>query len=75
MVIFEMLEMDFLLIYFLLQRPYEILATAGQVRSGRRGRAGYVPIMPHISRDKARNKQGQAGTSRDKQRRAGTTNE
>ena len=68
MVIFEMLE-DFILIYFLLQKPYEILAMAGQVRSGRRGRAGYVPIM-HISRDKAetsRVQQVQAGTSMDKQ--------
>ena len=39
MVIFEMLEMVFILIYFLLL--YEILgmeARSGQVRSGRRGR-------------------------------------
>ena len=72
MVIFEMLEMVFILIYFLL--PYEILGMAGQVRSGRRGRAGYIPIMPTYSGTRQRQagsigyKQGQSGTSRDYKR-------
>ena len=55
MVIFEMLEMVFMLIYFLL--PYEILGMASQVRSG------YIPMMPTFSETR----QGQAGTNRDKQ--------
>ena len=63
MVIFEMLEMVFILIYLLL--PYEILGMPGQVRSG------YIPIMPTYSGTRQRQagsigyKQGQSGTSRD----------
>ena len=59
-VIFEMLEMVFIIIYFLL--PYEILGMAGQVRSG------YIPIMPTYSGTRQRQagsigyKQGQART-------------
>ena len=70
-----MLEMDFT-IYFLLQRPYEILAMAGQVRSGQGGEGG--PAMyqlchtyPGTRQRQARSsryKQGQAGTSRDYKR-------
>jgi hypothetical protein len=65
-VIFEMLEMVFIPIYFLL--PYEILGMAGQVRSG------YIPIMPTYSGTRPRQagssgyKQGQAGTIRDYKR-------
>ena len=52
MVIFEMLE-DFILIYFLLQKPYEILAMAGQVRSGQGGEGGPAMYqLCHTSRDK-----------------------
>ena len=61
-----MLEMVFILIYFLL--PYEILGMAGQVR------AGYIPIMPTYSGTRQRQagsigyKQGPSGTSRDYKR-------
>ena len=65
-VIFEMLEIVFILMYFLL--PYEIMGMADQVRSG------YIPIMPTYSGTSQRQagtsgyKQGQAGTSRDYKR-------
>ena len=66
MVIFEMLDMVFILIYFLF--PYEILGMAGQVMEEREGRlcTNYANIFRHRA-ETIRVKQVQAGTSRDKQ--------
>ena len=66
MVIFEMLEMVFILIYFLL--PYEILGMAGQVREEREGRlcTNYANIFRNKA-ETSRVNRVQAGTIRDKQ--------
>ena len=67
MVIFEMLDMVFILIYFLC--PYEILGMAGQVREEREGRlcTNYANIFRRRT-GTSRVKQGQAGTSREYRR-------
>ena len=66
-----MLKMDFILIYPLLQRLYEILAMAGQVRSGQGGEGG--PAMYQLCHTYPGTRQRQGGSSRYKQRQAETS--
>ena len=63
MVVFEMLEMDFILIFFF------------QVRSGQGEREGRLCTNYAHIQGQGRDKQGPAGTSRDKHGQAGTINE